>query len=399
MTEVSQILISTGEVSGDLQGSLLIEALQAAAAERGWPLEIQALGGPRMAQAGATLIADTSRIGAIGVIESLPYLGAALSVQRQVRRYLQTVAPQMVVLIDYVGFNLWLAGDIKRRYPGCPVVYYIAPQEWVWSFGTGTTRQIVERTDRILAIFPQEADYYRRHGATVDWVGHPFLDTLSRRPNRTEARQQLGIPPEQQAIALMPASRQQELRYIWPVLAEAAQRIQMQCPTVQFWIPVAQAGFRQTLQHTIQTLGLRATLCDRPQWVLTAADLVLGKSGTANLEAALRLVPQIAVYRIHPINGWLYRKLLRFKVPFISPVNLICQTAVVPELLQEAATPAAIAALALDLLQPSAARTRMLQQYGQLRDSLGTPGAAQRAAEAILTSLSAYRRQSSFRCD
>jgi lipid-A-disaccharide synthase len=392
MTESFRIFISTGEVSGDLQGSFLIRTLKATALQRGWSLTIDAVGGPRMEAAGAQLLANTASLGAIGFFESLPYARRALKIQKQVRRYLQSTPPDLTVLIDYPGVNVPLSRDLKRLNSG-PVIYYIAPQEWAWSFGRGTTRQIVDNTDRILSIFPQEAEYYASHGAAVTWVGHPFIDTLLEIPDRAEARQRLGIPLEQKAIALMPASRQQELQYIWPVLAAAAQQIQAQCPDVHFWIPVALESFRATFKETIQGLGLNATLTDRSQMTLAAADLVLGKSGTANLEAALLNVPQVVAYCIHPVNGWLYRNLLQFKVSHISPVNLVQQARIVPELLQEQATPEAISKLALELLHPSPQRLQMLEQYQQLRHSLGSPGVVQRAAEAILTHLSekAYR--------
>lgn len=391
-----RILVSTGEVSGDLQGSLLIEALHAEAMARGWHLEIDALGGLRMQHSGATLIADTTRLGAIGLIESLPYVNSVLALQRQLKHHLKASPPDLTVLIDYPGANVPLAQYLKRHY-GCPLIYYIAPQEWVWAFGKGTTRRIVSSTDEILAIFPQEAHYYTAHGASVTWVGHPFMDTLTTSPTRAQARQQLGIPEQQTAIALLPASRTQELRYILPVLAEAAQQIQQHRPEVHFWIPVALPHFRVPIQAAIEKFELNATLTDHPQLLLAAADLCIGKSGTANLEAALLNIPQIVVYRIHPFNGWLYRKLLRFRVPYISPVNLVQNTAAVPELLQEAVSAITITNLALELLTPSVMRTQMLDQYQQLKTQLGNPGAVRRAATVILNHLTTSH-QDPIRC-
>ncbi len=386
MTKTFRLLISTGEVSGDLQGSFLIQALHTAASKRGWCLNIDALGGTRMQQSGATLLADTTSLGAIGLIESLPYVKSVLTLQRQLKQHLKTSPPDLTLLIDYPGSNVPLAGYLKKRY-GCPILYYIAPQEYVWAFSKGTTRKIVDFTDQILAIFPQEAKYYAENGAAVEWVGHPLVDAMAKLPTRNQAREQLGIPAQQKAIALLPASRTQELRYIFPVLAQAAQHIQAQVPDAHFWIPVALPQFREPIKAAVEQFGLQATLSENPQLILAAADLCIGKSGTANLEAALLNVPQIVVYRIHPFNGWLYRKLLRFKVPYISPVNLVQNAAVVPELVQEDVTPQAITQLALELLQPSAARTQMLQQYGELTAQLGSPGAVGRAAEIILNHL------------
>lgn len=391
MTPHFHLLISTGEISGDLQGSLLIEALHQAAVARDWTLHITALGGQRMAAAGATLLETTSHIGAIGLLESLPYIRSTLAIQRKLRSYLEAAPPDLTILIDYPGANVPLAGYLKQTYPNCPIVYYIAPQEWAWAFSQGITRKIVERTDQILAIFAQEAEYYAARGATVTWVGHPFIDTLAGGLSWADARDRLKIPLQQKAIALLPASRQQELEQIWPTLATAAQQIQQQIPTAHFWIPVAQAAFRPFLSALIAQTGINASLLDDAQLALRAADLIIGKSGTVNLEAALLDVPQIVVYRVHPVSGWLYRKLLKFKVPFISPVNLIAKRAIVPELLQEMATPAAIAQNAVALLASQTRRDQMRSDYRALK--LGEPGVLSRAANLILDSLSPQLKQ------
>jgi lipid-A-disaccharide synthase len=378
------LLISSGEVSGDLQGGLLIEALHREAAVRGWALTITALGGARMAAAGSTLLANTSQIGAIGLLESLPYVRSTLAIHRKIRAYLKSALPDLTVLIDYPGANVPLAGYLKQTYPHSPVIYYIAPQEWAWAFNQGTTQKILERTDQIVSIFPQEAAYYAARGAKVTWVGHPFVDTLAQGLNRAEARRLLGIAPEQRAIALLPASRQQELQHILPILCAAAQQIQ-RTAAARYWIPIAQERFRLPILAAVAQHGLDATLTEDAQLTLSAADLVIGKSGTVNLEAALLNVPQIVVYRVHPFSGWLYRRLLGFKVPFISPVNLIAQRKIVPELLQEAATPDAIAHHAMELLDASR-RDRMRADY-QRYLNLGEPGVLQRAAAVILDAL------------
>ena len=238
-----------------------------------------------------------------------------------------------------------------------------------------------------MSIFPEEAEYYTAHGAKATWIGHPFVDALASCPSRVEARQQLGIPPAQTAIALLPASRQQELRHILPVLSAAAQQIQQQVPTAHFYIPVAHEGLRRSLQTMIAECSLHATLTEDAHLTLAAVDLTIGKSGTVNLETALLGIPQIVVYRVHPVSGWLYRKLLGFKVPYISPVNIVAKQAIVPELLQEAATPDAIAQLALELLQPSELRSQMLEGY-RLHLTLGERGVLKRAANLILDALS-----------
>jgi lipid-A-disaccharide synthase len=384
MSRKLRLFISTGEVSGDLQGSLLIQALFSRAVQLGIELEILALGGDRMAAAGARLLGNTRSFGAIGLFEALPFIQPLFSLRQSVGAVLQENPPDLVILIDYPGFNIGLAQQIKRQF-SCPIVYYIAPQEWAWAFSSHTTKAIVERVDEILAIFPQEAEYYAKFGAKTTWVGHPFVDQVAESPTRLQAREILEIDDPQTAIALLPASRPQEFHYIWPAIAAAAQRIQAAVPAAHFWIPVALTEYRSFFERQIQTYQLRATLTENSQLTLAAADLVIGKSGTANLEAALLDVPQVVVYRVHPMSAWIYRVILRFKVPFISPVNLIPMQAIVPELLQKAMTPEAIATHALHLLHDGEARRRMLDQYQMLREQLGTPGVLPRAASALLS--------------
>jgi lipid-A-disaccharide synthase len=388
MGKPTRIFISTGEVSGDLQGSLLIQALQRQAQAMGLELDILALGGDRMAQAGATLLGNTSTIGSIGILESLPYVLPTLRLQRQAKAELQRHPPDLIILIDYIGPNLEIGRYLKTHLPQIPIVYYIAPQEWVWSFNAQKTRRVVGLVDQLLAIFPEEARYYQQQGANVTYVGHPLVDRMQSAPDRDTARTTLGITPEQQAIALLPVSRRQELTYLLPVIFKAAQQIQAKLPDVHFWVPLSLEVYRRPLADAIQAYGLRATLvADQVQTVLAAADLAIAKSGTVNLEAALINVPQVVLYRVHPLTGWIARKLLKFSIPFMSPPNLMLMESIVPEFLQEQATPANIAQTALDLLLNQDRRQHMLADYQRLQQASGEPGVCDRAAQKILSLL------------
>ncbi|MBD2464015.1 lipid-A-disaccharide synthase [Oscillatoria sp. FACHB-1407] len=384
----ARLFISTGEVSGDLQGALLVKALKQQATQQGFDLEIVALGGDRMAAAGAQLLGNTMAIGSIGILESLPYVLPTLQIQRDAKQYLRQHPPDLVVLIDYLGPNLNLGNYIKRHLPQVPIIYYIAPQEWVWSLNSRNTQQIVGIIDRLLAIFPGEAQYYKQRGATVTYVGHPLVDRLQHAPSRTQARETLGIPPEQTAIALIPASRRQELKYLLPVICQTAQQLQAKLPQVHFWIPLSLETYRQSLEQAIQHYGLRATLVVKDsQTVIAAADLAIAKSGTVNLEIALANVPQIVLYRVNPLTAWIAKHLLRFSIPFMSPPNLILMEAIVPEFLQDAATPDNITQAALALLTDPAQHQQMLSGYQRMRQAIGEPGVCDRAAQEILSLL------------
>jgi lipid-A-disaccharide synthase len=387
---VTHLLISTGEVSGDLQGSLLIKALHQEARKRGVTLRVSALGGPRMQTAGAELLANTTPLGAIGLWEALPLVLPTLQLQGKARRWLASNPPDGVVLIDYMGGNTPLGRRVKRERPELPVLYYIAPQEWAFRMGEGGTTRLIGFSDQILAIFPEEARFYRERGAVVHWVGHPLLDTLGELPSRAAARQELAIAEDESLLLLLPASRKQELRWLLPPLAEAAARLQKICPKLKVIAPSAQPGFEQPLRDVIDRVGLKATVLNSDQGdrlrptICAAADLALTKSGTVNLELALRGVPQVVGYRVSRLTALMARRLLRFQVEHISPVNLVLGERLVPELLQEQLQVDQLVAEALPLLQNPMARQEMLAGYGRLRALLGEPGVTQRAAALIL---------------
>jgi len=386
-----RLLVSTGEVSGDLQGSLLIRALHQEARERGLALEIQALGGQRMRQAGAELIADTAAMGAIGLWEALPFVLPTLRLQRRLRSRLRAAPPDGVVLIDYMGPNVALGLRLKRQCPHTPIIYYIAPQEWAFRLGEGGTTRLISFSDRILAIFPEEARFYSGRGATVTWVGHPLLDTLGDQPTRQQARTALGLAPEVPVLLLLPASRRQELRYLLPTMAAAAAELQRRQPALEVLLPAGLPGFEAVLAEQLAAAGCRcrviaADQADRlkPQ-LCAAADLALTKSGTANLELALRRVPQVVGYRVSRVTAFAAQRLLRFNVPHISPVNLVMEQRLVPELLQQQYTAEALVAAAEPLLrQGSPERAQMLAGYDALQRKLGQPGVTRRAAAAVL---------------
>ncbi len=380
-----RIFISTGEVSGDLQGALLIAALQRQVLAAGLELEIVALGGEKMAAAGAHLLGNTSSIGSMGLFESLPYVLPTIQVQRQAIAYLKENPPDLVLLIDYMTPNLGIGTYMRKHMPQVPVVYYIAPQEWVWSVSLRNTSRIVSFTDKLLAIFSEEARYYEENGAKVSWVGHPLVDRMQSAPSREAARAKLGIAPEQIAIALLPASRRQELKYLLPVIFQAAQNIQAKLSEVHFWIPLSLEIYREAIEKAIQRYNLRATVVSgQQQEVMAAADLAITKSGTVNLELALLNVPQVVTYRLHPVTAWIARNILKGSIPFASPTNLVVMKEIVPEFLQERATPENLTQAAMELLLNNSRKEQTLADYRQMRQHLGEVGVCDRAAEEIL---------------
>ncbi len=385
-----KLLISTGEVSGDLQGSLLINALKTNAENRKIELEIIALGGKRMKEAGAKLISNTSSIGAIGFLEALPYILPTLNAQSKIDNYLCSSPPDAVVLIDYMGPNIRLGLKVKKKFPNIPIIYYIAPQEWAWRLGDSGTTDLISFTDRILAIFEEEAKFYSNKGGNVKFVGHPMLDFYRHIPTREESFKRIGLTPDQKLLLLIPASRKQELKYILPTLLKAAKLLQEKDPSITVLIPSGLNEFDVILNNSLKEYGVSGRIIlsnevdDLKPFLFSAAHLALAKSGTINMELAINSVPQIVGYKVSRVTAFFARYLLRFNVKFISPVNLLLNKMLIPEFIQEEFKAEIIFNAALKILEDNSTKEDIMLGYERLKDKLGKPGVTDRASKDIL---------------
>lgn len=378
------IFISTGEVSGDLQGAILVESLKKQAAILDIKLEITALGGDRMRQAGATILGATTSIGSVGLLEALPFVIPTLKLQNITKKYLANHIPDVLVLIDYAAPNIAIGRYVKKHLPQVPIIYYIAPQDWAVPM-LGNAAKLTRFVDKLLAVFPQEANYYRKKNINTTWVGHPLLDRIANIPDRAKSRELLNIDPAQTIITLLPASRRQEIKHMLPSIAEAAQLIQQKIPDVHFLIPVSLELYYDAISAVIRQYQLSATILkNNTLEAISAADIAITKSGTVNLEIALLNIPQVVLYRVHPVTAWLARNILKIKVPLMSPPNLIVDKEIVPELQQELATADNIAQTALELLSDSTRCQKMVADYQHMRSLLGEVGVGERAAKEIM---------------
>ncbi len=378
-----KIFISTGEVSGDLQGSMLVKALYKAAVEGNFDLEIAGLGGDRMKAAGANILADTAAIGSMGLIEAIPFILPTFKIQNLTKQYLQKNTPDILVLIDYPAANLALASYVKKHLSPIPVIYYIAPQDWAVPM-LNNTPKIAQFVDKLLAIFPQEYDYFKQKDLDTVWVGHPLLDRIQQAPDKQQARLNLGLQSADQIVTLLPASRQQEIKYLLPVMCEAAQQIAQQIAAVKFLIPVSLPSYRPAITAAVERYNLPAKIIDgKTLDAIAAADLAITKSGTVNLEIALLNVPQVVIYRIHPLTAWIARR-IGFSVPLMSPPNLVVNRKIIPELQQETVTADNITTEAIKLLSNLPAQREITAGYEQMRSLLGSPGVCDRAAQEII---------------
>ncbi|MDJ0570261.1 MAG: lipid-A-disaccharide synthase [Pleurocapsa sp. MO_192.B19] len=379
-----RIFISTGEVSGDLQGEMLIKSLYQVAAEKNIELEIAGLGGDRMEATGANIIANTAAIGSMGFVEALPFVLPTIKIQNLTKKYLQENPPDILILIDYPASNLALASYVKKNYPQIPVIYYIAPQDWAVPM-LNNTPKIAQVVDKLLAIFPAEAEYFSSKNINVTWVGHPLLDRMQQAPTKNQARLNLKLKPEQTIVTLLPASRKQEIKYLLPVMCQAAQQINQQLPGVNFLIPVSLPSYLPAITAAVEQYNLPAKIVQgNTLEAIASADVAVTKSGTVNLEIALLNIPQVVIYRVHPLTAWIARKVLRFSIPLMSPPNLIVNQEIVPELKQEEVTADNIARETIKLLSNQETKQQIIEDYQQMRSLLGTVGVCDRAAGEII---------------
>jgi lipid-A-disaccharide synthase len=366
-----RVMIVAGEASGDLHGAALVREAQGLHPE----LTFSGVAGPLMRRSGVEALFVTEKFSAMGFLELAGRLGHLLRAQLSLRRLLKRERWAALVLIDFADFNLRLAAAARRA--GVPVLYYISPKVWAWR--QGRIKTIKRLVDRMAVIFPFEEELYARAGVAATFVGHPLLDSLEAVPGREKARQLLGLGPGL-VVALLPGSRPAEIERILPVMVAAARLIERERPGCSFVLPVAPTLSSQQVRRHLQEAP-QVSLASGAPLALSGADVAIVCSGTATLEAAILQRPMVVVYRGSALSYQLARRLVR--VPYISLPNLVAGEPVVPELIQEEATPERIARETLGLLAESAPQ---LARLAKVRQMLGRPGAARRVAR-MLTSL------------
>jgi lipid-A-disaccharide synthase len=360
-----RVYLSAGEPSGDRLGARLADALRALAPT----VRLEGMGGPRMAAAGVRLLHDAGRLAAQGLVESAHSLPAHIRLLRDVGHRFHRQAYDLAVFVDYPGFHL--AAARAARAAGVPVLHYVAPQLWAW--GAWRAARLRHRVDRLAVILPFEEPFFRRRGIDARFVGHPLLDEPP--PGRREARAALGLEPDARVLALFPGSRAGEVKRLWPVFRDAARLAREEDPGLVIALAaVPDAEYAAAPPELVRSRS--------GALLAAAADGGLCKAGTASLEAALAGLPHVVAYRAHPVTWAAARRLVR--VPWVSLVNLVAGSGVVPELLQGAATPAALAEAVRPLLVEPTAREAQRRSFHEVRAALGTPGAAARVARLAL---------------
>jgi lipid-A-disaccharide synthase len=370
-----KVMISVGEASGDLNGASVASALRTIEPD----IRLLGMGGDMMRAAGVEIVYDIADLGVMGLVEVVKSLPKLFKLRDFLADVMRREKPDVLVIIDYPGFNMRLAKIARRM--GIPVVSYISPSAWAW--GRGRAREVAGTVARVAAIFPFEADIYRAAGANVTFVGHPLLDIVKPTLTKEAAFRHFAADPAKPIVLLMPGSRQQEIDKLLPEMLAAAEIINKKVPNCQFFLPVASTISRDLLQNIISRYHVPVGLTAGNTYdLMTIGDVAIAASGTATLETSLLGLPTVIIYKMATLTYWLGKLLV--KIPHIGLPNIVAGRKVVPELLQDEASAANIASEALGLLTDPARRQQVAADLAELRVRLGESGAVGRVAGVIL---------------
>lgn len=367
-----------GEASGDLLAGLLLTGLK-----QRWPaLQARGIGGPRMAEQGFEAWWPHQKLAVRGYVEVLRHYREISGIRAALAERLLHDRPAAFIGVDAPDFNLGLEQRLKAA--GIKTVHFVCPSIWAWR--GGRAKKMAASCDHVLCLFPFEPALLHRHGVAASFVGHPLADAIPLEPPRAASRAALGFGDADEVVALLPGSRRSEIQYIAPALLEAATLMHRERPGLRFVLPIS-PGLREMLEPMVHAhaAGLPLQLLDgRSHAALAACDVTLIASGTATLEAALFKVPMVIAYRMHGIS-WQMMKRMRYQ-PWVGLPNILLEDFAVPELLQEAATPQAIAAAGLAWLDDPAATRRLAERFDGLHRLLrqDTARTATRVIEDLL---------------
>ncbi len=390
MKKPKKILVVAGEASGDHHAARLVAAIK----ERAPDAEFFGIGGEEMRGQGVRLLLHASELAVMGLSEVVSRLGVVLKALLGLGRALKREALDLAILVDFPDFNFWVARLAK--FYRVPVMYYISPQVWAWR--TYRVRTIARLVDRMVVIFPFEADFYRERGVPVTHVGHPLMETLPQLRDPRSLLPQWGLDPARLTIALLPGSRPSEIERHLPPMLEAASLIRQSLNSCQFLLPLASTAPAETVAGLVKRWmgkeagerGPLAIISGQSYEALAAAHLAVVASGTATVEAALAGTPTVIVYQVSRLTFLVGRWLV--KVPHVGMANLLAGERLFSELLQDDFTPERLAREVLELIGDRERLAAMRRGLARVVASLKGPGASARAAQVALELMAAGKK-------
>jgi lipid-A-disaccharide synthase len=371
MTDLMRVALVAGEASGDILGAGLMQALKAQYPQ----IEFIGVGGPLMQAQGLNSYFPMERLSVMGLVEVLGRLPELLARRKRLINTLIEAKPDVFIGIDAPDFNLTL--ELKLRQAGIKTVHYVSPSVWAWR--QKRVLKIREACDLMLTLFPFEAQFYQDHQVPVRFVGHPLADTIPQQADRAAARDALNLAQDQPVVALMPGSRGGEVSRLGSLFLDAAVRLRTLRPGIQFVLPCSSPERRAQLEQMLVGRDLPLTLLNgRSHEALAACDAVLIASGTATLEALLYKRPMVVAYKVAPLTYRILKRLVTSA--YISLPNLLAERLLVPEMIQDAATPEALAQLLAPLLDGGEVQT---EGFDVIHRALRRDASVQ-AAQAVL---------------
>jgi len=373
---VSQESLRLGLCAGEASGDILAGSILRAWQRRGTSLDITGIGGDQMQAAGLESICAIDRLAVMGLVEPLKRLPELLSIRRLLIAQQQRVAPELFVGVDSPDFNLPV--ERRLRASGIPTAHLVSPSVWAWR--RGRLRGIRESVDRMLCLLPFEVDIYREAGIDAVCVGHPLVDELRQLPAADELRAAMGLPSDKILVAVLPGSREGEVRHLMPVFADAMQLLQARHTGLHFVIPAANAERHQQIESVLQSTALSVSLIrGQGREVMRCSDAIMIASGTATLEAMLLRKPMVISYRMASLSWAILSHLV--KTPFVGLPNVLAGEEVVPELLQHNATDSLLADAISELLGGDG--DRQVRRFDELAGLIGG-NFAERSIDALL---------------
>ncbi len=376
------VAIVAGEASGDMLGSHLMAAIKEARPD----VEFIGIGGPKMQAIGMQVFFPMEKLAVRGYVEVLLHYLEIIGIRRKLRKYLLTHRPDLFIGVDAPDFNLNLETTLKQH--GIPTIHYVSPSIWAWR--AERMDKIKRAVSHLLVLFPHESALYRQAGVPVDYVGHPLADLYPDQPKRAEMRDAMRIPLHAVVFAFLPGSRQSEVKYLAHTYVRTAQLIFQQTPDARFLVPLVSRETRLMFEQAIYDCDAQqlpiTLLFGHAQDAMIAADAVLVASGTATLEAALLKRAMVITYRMPALSWWMIQR-KRYQ-PYVGLPNILCERFVVPELLQEDATPENLSQALLNLLKDKGALAQLEAIFTELHHTL-RQDTAKKAAAAVLPYLPA----------
>ncbi|HIJ88093.1 MAG TPA: lipid-A-disaccharide synthase [Desulfuromonadales bacterium] len=368
-------MIVAGEASGDIYGADLVQ--KALALDAG--VHFFGIGGSRMRESGVTTLVDSAEMAVMGLVEVFKHFGVISAAFLTLKKILQEHPPELLILIDYPGFNIRLAKAAKKA--AVKVLYYISPKVWAWK--AGRIRTIAATVTHMAVIFPFEVPLYEKAGVPVSFVGHPMLDLVNVAMSRAEAAASFGLDPSRKTVGLFPGSRRSEIERILPAILAAAELLQTRFPAVQFVLPLASTLTREDISPHLNGVGITPVITtERIHDLIRGCDAIISVSGTVTLEIALVGTPMVIIYKLAPLTYQVARRVV--KIAHIGLCNIVAGQSLVKELIQDQANPEAIADEITTILANEAYRAIMTAKLASIREQLGGGGAALRTASLAL---------------